>query len=115
MENFPLMTLFAGRIKEGHHKENTVSRRRALVHSHRYVLQGFDSPVTWIALVAGMILLFIGCFSWAYKLHWYAGRFRSCIWSSFCNTSSQSPLTFRIDETSPSGSVSKRHRKENSF
>ena len=34
-------------------------------------LWGCDSPVTGIALLAGMILLFIGCFSWARKLHWY--------------------------------------------
>lgn len=33
-------------------------------------LQGFDSPVTGIALVAGVILLITGCFSWASKLHW---------------------------------------------
>jgi hypothetical protein len=35
------------------------------------ILQGSDSPATVIALVAGMILMFLGCFSWAYKLHWY--------------------------------------------
>jgi hypothetical protein len=34
-------------------------------------LQGFDSPATGIALVAGIILLFIGCFSWVCKLPWY--------------------------------------------
>lgn len=34
-------------------------------------LQGYDSPLTGIALVAGIILLFIGLFSWACKLPWY--------------------------------------------
>lgn len=33
-------------------------------------LLGFDSPVTGITYVAGIILLFIGCFPWACKLHW---------------------------------------------
>ena len=35
------------------------------------ILQGADSPATGITLVAGMILLFRGCFSWACKLPWY--------------------------------------------
>ncbi len=34
-------------------------------------LLGFDSPATGIALVAGIILLFLGCFRWACKLLWY--------------------------------------------
>lgn len=34
-------------------------------------LWGCDSPVTGIALLAGIVLLFIGCFSWARKLRWY--------------------------------------------
>ena len=34
-------------------------------------LWGCDSPLTLVALLAGIILLFIGCFSWASKLHWY--------------------------------------------
>jgi len=34
-------------------------------------LLGYDSPVTGITYVAGVILLITGCFSWACKLHWY--------------------------------------------
>lgn len=34
-------------------------------------LGGYDSPLTGIALVAGMILLSLGCFLWAFKLPWY--------------------------------------------
>lgn len=36
-----------------------------------WFLIGFDSPATGIALVAGMILLLLGCFRWACKLPWY--------------------------------------------
>lgn len=36
-----------------------------------WLLLGFDSPATGIALVTGMILLLLGCFPWACKLPWY--------------------------------------------
>ena len=34
-------------------------------------LLGFDSPLTGITLLAGMILQFMGCIFWAYKLRWF--------------------------------------------
>ena len=36
-----------------------------------WLFQGFDSPFTGIALVAGMFLLLLGCIRWVRKLPWY--------------------------------------------